>query len=193
MPFDPAYKLSILISLLEDTGYLARAALIADRTMARFGLQGKSFIPLLSAYGCAVPAIMATRTIESKRDRLATIFIAPFMSCSARLPVYTLFIGAFIPNTTVYLNGLPVPTNIVLPANNPISAAAGGTAPVAIDDLLAPQFGTGGPLTNQAGATYLRMPEQLVLGELEGIARGETPAARWKVRTKLERSPNPTS
>jgi ferrous iron transport protein B len=83
---------------LEDSGYLARAAVIADRTMARFGLQGKSFIPLLSAYACAVPAIMATRTIENKRDRIATILIAPFMTCSARLPVYTLVIAAFIPD-----------------------------------------------------------------------------------------------
>lgn len=89
--------LFLFIGLLEDSGYLARAALIADRTMARVGLQGKSFIPLLSAYACAVPAIMATRTIESKRDRIATILIAPFMTCSARLPVYTLIIAAFIP------------------------------------------------------------------------------------------------
>ncbi len=89
--------LFLFIGILEDSGYLARAALIADRTMAKFGLQGKSFIPLLSAYACAVPAIMATRTIESKRDRLATILIAPFMTCSARLPVYTLIIAAFIP------------------------------------------------------------------------------------------------
>ncbi len=89
--------LFLFISLLEDTGYLARAALIADRTMARVGLQGKSFIPLLSAYACAVPAILATRTIENKRDRIATILIAPFMTCSARLPVYTLIIAAFIP------------------------------------------------------------------------------------------------
>lgn len=88
--------LFLFIGILEDSGYLARAALIADRTMAKFGLQGKSFIPLLSAYGCAVPAIMATRTIESKRDRLATILIAPFMTCSARLPVYFLIIAAFI-------------------------------------------------------------------------------------------------
>src|SRR5215471_7412411 len=88
--------LSLFIGVLEDSGYLARAALISDRTMARFGLQGKSFIPLLSAYACAVPAIMATRTIESKRDRLATILIAPLMTCSARLPVYTLIIAAFI-------------------------------------------------------------------------------------------------
>lgn len=85
------------VGILEDSGYLARAAMIADRTMAKVGLQGKSFIPLLSAYACAVPAIMATRTIESKRDRIATILIAPFMTCSARLPVYTLIIAAFIP------------------------------------------------------------------------------------------------
>ena len=90
--------LSFFIGVLEDSGYLARAALISDRTMARFGLQGKSFIPLLSAYACAVPAIMATRTIESKRDRIATILIAPLMTCSARLPVYLLVIAAFIPD-----------------------------------------------------------------------------------------------
>ena len=93
--------LFLFIGILEDSGYLARAALIADRTMARFGLQGKSFIPLLSAYACAVPAIMATRTIEDKRDRIATILIAPFMTCSARLPVYILIIGAFIPDKHV--------------------------------------------------------------------------------------------
>jgi ferrous iron transport protein B len=93
--------LFFFIGILEDSGYLARAAVIADRTMARVGLQGKSFIPLLSAYACAVPAIMATRTIESKRDRIATIFIAPFMTCSARLPVYTLLIAAFVPDRPV--------------------------------------------------------------------------------------------
>jgi ferrous iron transport protein B len=93
--------LFLLIGILEDSGYLARAALIADRTMAKAGLQGKSFIPLLSAYACAVPAIMATRTIENKRDRFATILIAPFMTCSARLPVYTLLIAAFIPDRPV--------------------------------------------------------------------------------------------
>lgn len=89
--------LFLFIGVLEDSGYLARAAVIADRTMARVGLQGKSFIPLLSAYSCAVPAIMATRTIENKRDRIATILIAPFMTCSARLPAYGLIIMAFIP------------------------------------------------------------------------------------------------
>lgn len=90
--------LFLVIGILEDSGYLARAAVTADRAMAKIGLNGKSFIPLLSAFGCAVPAIMATRTIESKRDRLATILIAPFMTCSARLPVYVLLIAAFVPN-----------------------------------------------------------------------------------------------
>jgi ferrous iron transport protein B len=91
--------LFLFIGILEDSGYLARAALIADRVMRAIGLNGKAFIPLLSAYACAVPAIMATRTIENKRERLATIMVAPFMTCSARLPIYTLIIAAFIPNT----------------------------------------------------------------------------------------------
>ena len=90
--------LFLFIGILEDSGYLARAALIADRVMRAIGLNGKAFIPLLSAYACAVPAIMATRTIENKRERLATILIAPFMTCSARLPVYTLIIAAFVPD-----------------------------------------------------------------------------------------------
>ncbi len=93
--------LFLFIGLLEDSGYLARAALIADRTMHSVGLNGKAFIPLLSAYACAVPAIMASRTIENKRDRLATILVAPFMTCSARLPIYTLLIAAFIPERPV--------------------------------------------------------------------------------------------
>ena len=93
--------LFLFIGILEDSGYLTRAAVISDRTMARFGLQGKSFIPLLSAYACAIPAIMATRTIANKRDRLATILIAPFMTCSARLPVYTMIIAAFIPERSL--------------------------------------------------------------------------------------------
>lgn len=96
--------LFLFIGILEDSGYLARAALIADRVMRTIGLNGKAFIPLLSAYACAVPAIMATRTIENKRDRFATILVTPFMTCSARLPVYMLLIAAFVPNIT-YLHG----------------------------------------------------------------------------------------
>ncbi|HUY82873.1 MAG TPA: ferrous iron transporter B [Acidobacteriaceae bacterium] len=93
--------LFLFIGILEDSGYLARAALIADRVMRSIGLNGKAFIPLLSAYACAVPAIMATRTIENKRDRFATILVTPFMTCSARLPVYILIIAAFIPNRPI--------------------------------------------------------------------------------------------
>ena len=90
-----------LIALLEDSGYMARAAFLMDRIMASFGLSGRSFIPLLSSFACAVPGIMSTRSIDNHRDRIATILIAPLMSCSARLPVYVLFISAFIPNQTM--------------------------------------------------------------------------------------------
>ena len=87
--------LFMFLAVLEDSGYLARAAFLMDRLLSKVGLHGKSFIPLLSSFACAIPGIMATRTIENRKDRLATIFVAPFMSCSARLPVYTLLIGAF--------------------------------------------------------------------------------------------------
>jgi len=106
--------LFLFIGILEDSGYLARAALIADRTMAKIGLQGKSFIPLLSAYACAVPAIMSTRVIENKRDRMATIMIAPLMTCSARLPVYTLIILAFVPNVPLIKGVLSLPAATML-------------------------------------------------------------------------------
>jgi ferrous iron transport protein B len=93
--------LFFFIGLLEDTGYMARAAFIMDRIMSRVGLHGKSFIPLLSSYACAIPGIMATRTIENPKDRLVTILVAPLMSCSARLPVYTLMIATLLPAKTV--------------------------------------------------------------------------------------------
>ncbi|REJ78771.1 MAG: ferrous iron transport protein B [Acidobacteria bacterium] len=93
--------LFLFISILEDTGYMARAAFLLDKLMSRVGLHGKAFLPLMSSFACAIPGIMATRTIESKRDRLATILIAPFMSCSARLPVYALMIAAFFAGQTV--------------------------------------------------------------------------------------------
>jgi ferrous iron transport protein B len=87
--------LFLFIAILEDTGYMARAAFLMDRLMRGAGLHGKAFMPLLSSFACAIPGIMATRTIENPKDRIATIMIAPFMSCSARLPVYTLMIAAF--------------------------------------------------------------------------------------------------
>ncbi len=93
--------LFLFILILEESGYLPRAAFLLDRLMGTVGLSGRAFIPLLSSFACAVPGIMATRTIENPRDRLATIMIAPLMTCSARLPVYALIIGAFIPNKQV--------------------------------------------------------------------------------------------
>jgi ferrous iron transport protein B len=94
--------LFLFIGFLEDTGYMARAAFLMDRLMSKVGLHGKSFIPMLSSYACAIPGIMATRTIETPKDRLVTILVAPLMSCSARLPVYTLLIAACIPDMKVF-------------------------------------------------------------------------------------------
>jgi ferrous iron transport protein B len=94
--------LFFFIAILEDTGYMARAAFLMDRLMSKVGLHGKSFIPMLSSFACAIPGIMATRTIESPKDRLVTILVAPLMSCSARLPVYTVLIAACIPQTKLF-------------------------------------------------------------------------------------------
>ena len=94
-----------VVAVLEDCGYMARAAFLMDKIMAKCGLNGKSFIPLLSSVACAVPGIMATRTIENRRDRFATILVAPLMSCSARLPLYFLLIGTFL-NDPWWLPGL---------------------------------------------------------------------------------------
>ncbi len=94
--------LFFFILMLEESGYLPRAAFLLDKLMSKAGLSGRSFIPLLSSFACAIPGIMATRSISSERDRLATIMIAPLMTCSARLPVYALLIAAFIPNQLIY-------------------------------------------------------------------------------------------
>ena len=93
--------LFLFLALLDDCGYMARAAFLMDRLLRWCGLSGKSFIPMLSSFACAVPGIMATRTIENRRDRFATILVAPFMTCSARLPVYALLVGAFVPSTKI--------------------------------------------------------------------------------------------
>ncbi|GHV01019.1 ferrous iron transport protein B [Bacteroidia bacterium] len=106
--------LFLFISIMEDTGYMARAAFIMDKAMHRIGLHGKSFIPLLMGFGCNVPAIMATRTLESRKDRILTILIIPFMSCSARMPVYVLLVSAFFVHwqgavlLSIYLAGVLV-------------------------------------------------------------------------------------
>ena len=100
--------LFLFIGLLEDCGYMARAAFMMDRLMGLLGLSGRSFLPLMSSFACAVPGVMATRVIDDRRDRFVTILIAPLMSCSARLPVYVLMIGAFIPNVNLLGGWLPL-------------------------------------------------------------------------------------
>jgi ferrous iron transport protein B len=105
--------LFLCVAILEGCGYLSRAAFLMDRLLVATGLSGKSFIPLLSSFACAIPGIMATRTIENRRDRLLTILVAPLMSCSARLPVYLLLCGAFVPNVPVGLPWLRLPAVVL--------------------------------------------------------------------------------
>ena len=118
--------LFFFISLMEDTGYMARVSFIMDRLMHKIGLHGKSFIPLLMGFGCNVPAIMATRTLENRKDRMLTMLIAPFMSCSARLPVYVLLISAFFPKNqglvlfSVYIIGIIIAILVALVFKNTI-------------------------------------------------------------------------
>src|SRR6202040_1630584 len=94
--------LFLFILLLEDLGYMGRAAFLMDRIMGGAGLHGRAFIPLLSSFACAIPGIMATRVIDDRRARLTTILVAPLMTCSARIPVYTLIISAFVPSTYIW-------------------------------------------------------------------------------------------
>lgn len=98
--------LFLILGLLEDSGYLARGAMLIDKPLSKIGLNGKSFVPLLSGFACAIPAIMATRTIANKRERLLTIFIIPLMSCSARLPIYALLIAFLMPSDKPWLGGI---------------------------------------------------------------------------------------
>ncbi|MEO6079753.1 MAG: ferrous iron transport protein B [Steroidobacteraceae bacterium] len=116
--------LFFFILLLEDSGYLPRAAFLLDRLMGRVGLSGRAFIPLLSSFACAIPGIMAARTIPNMRDRLATILLAPLMTCSARLPVYTLVIGAFIPRQMIGIFNLQGLVMFALYAVGVLSALA---------------------------------------------------------------------
>lgn len=116
------FMMFLLLSLLEDSGYMSRAAFVMDRLMRFIGLPGKAFVPMLLGFGCTVPAVMATRTLENKRDRFLTVFMTPFMSCGARLPVYALFAAAFFPQTpgllvfSIYIVGviLAVLTGLLL-------------------------------------------------------------------------------
>ncbi len=138
--------LFLFVAILEECGYMARAAYLMDGMMSRVGLSGKSFIPLLSSFACAVPGIMATRVIENRRDRLVTILVAPLMSCSARLPVYTLLIAAFIPDyrflggwlglqgfTIVALYGLGIITAICVAKLLKVTLLKGETPPFVME------------------------------------------------------------
>ncbi|QEN06600.1 ferrous iron transport protein B [Oceanispirochaeta crateris] len=112
IPF--VFFMFLMLSLLEDSGYMARAAFVMDRFMGKIGLPGKAFVPMIVGFGCTVPAILATRTLDNKRDRMITIFMVPMMSCGARLPVYALFAAAFFPTSTglivfsLYMTGILV-------------------------------------------------------------------------------------
>ncbi|KKK49443.1 hypothetical protein LCGC14_3135020, partial [marine sediment metagenome] len=109
------FMLFLAIAVLEDSGYMARAAFVMDRLMHRIGLHGKSFIPMLIGFGCTVPGVLATRTLESRRDRLTTMLVLPLFSCSARLPIYVLILGAFFPRRKVFsLFGIADVTNQAL-------------------------------------------------------------------------------
>jgi len=142
--------LFVCVALLEGCGYLARAAYLMDRLLAGVGLSGRSFIPLLSSFACAIPGIMATRTIENRRDRLLTILVAPLMSCSARLPVYLLFTAAFVPNTAVAgLSWLRLPAVVL------VAMYAVGVVTAAVVALL-------------LSRTILRGPPQPFVMELPG-------------------------
>jgi ferrous iron transport protein B len=116
--------LFLILGLLEDSGYLSRGAMLIDRPLSKIGLNGKSFVPLLSGFACAIPAIMAARTISNKRERFLTIFVIPLMSCSARLPVYALLIAFLIPADKAWIGGLVLASIYVFSIVSSIIVAA---------------------------------------------------------------------
>jgi ferrous iron transport protein B len=116
--------LFLILGLLEDSGYLSRGAMLIDRPLSKIGLNGKSFVPMLSGFACAIPAIMAARTISNKRERFLTIFIIPLMSCSARLPVYALLIAFLIPADKAWIGGLVLASIYVFSISSSIIVAA---------------------------------------------------------------------
>jgi ferrous iron transport protein B len=151
--------------LLEDVGYMARAAFVVDRAMGRIGLEGRAFVALLSSYACAVPGIMATRTIPSPRNRLVTILVAPLMTCSARLPVYALLIGAFVPAEKV--GGLGLQGLVLLGLY-----LLGGFAAVAAAAILKRTVGRGEALPFYLELPPYRIPPpRLVAYQVWGAAR----------------------
>jgi ferrous iron transport protein B len=156
--------LFFFIQLLEDSGYMARAAFLLDRLMGGVGLHGRAFIPLLSSFACAVPGIMAARTIENRADRIATIMIAPLMTCSARLPVYTLIIAAFVPQRTVLGGWVGLPGLVMFTLY-----AAGILSALVVAFILKRTIlhGAREPLLMQLPAYRLPRPRNVALGLYE--------------------------
>ncbi len=187
--------LFLFLTVLEDVGYLARAAFIVDRVMRGVGLHGKAFIPLMSSFACAIPGIMAARTIESRRDRLVTILVAPFMSCSARLPVYALMIGAFIPPAygwiallSMYALSVAVALLAALVLRKTIFRGAASTFILelprykmpSLRDVLRTVFDRGAVFVKQAGTVILAI--SIVLWFLAYFPRSEEVKARAEAR-----------
>ena len=156
--------LFLFIQVLEDSGYMARAAFLLDRLMGGVGLHGRAFIPLLSSFACAVPGVMATRTIENRADRLATIMIAPLMTCSARLPVYALLIAAFVPDRPVFGGVIGLPGLVMF-----ILYAAGILAALLVAFILKRTLFQGArePLLMELPAYRLPRPSNIALGLAE--------------------------
>jgi ferrous iron transport protein B len=152
--------LFLFVAVLEGCGYLARAAYLMDRLLVGAGLSGKSFIPLLSSFACAIPGIMAARTIENRRDRLLTILVAPLMSCSARLPVYLLFCGAFVPDVAVGFPGLRLPAVVLVSMY-----AVGVVTAAAVAWVLSRTLFTGPPQPFVMELPGWRWPQPLVVLE----------------------------
>ena len=161
--------LYLCISLLEDSGYLARAAMLADPLLSRVGLHGKSFIPMLMGFGCNVPAVMATRTIENRKARLLTMLVLPFMSCSARLPVYVILCGAFFPDKAVYVMCLLYALGIIIAfvaaavLNRCYRRGADSSFVMEIPPYRAPQAASVVRHTWEKGRQYLRKMGGIIL------------------------------
>ena len=202
--------LFLFIGLLEDCGYMARAALLMDRLLTPCGLSGKSFIPLLSSFACAIPGVMATRTIDDPKDRIATMLVAPLMSCSARLPVYAIFIGAFIPDRTLWggfgLQGLVllalycVGIAVAVPVAWIVKKTLlkGQPAPFVLElpSYKMPDAGTVGMRVYQSARHFLERAGTLILAAtivmwaLAYFPRSETIAAHYEAeRTRLADAP----
>lgn len=202
--------LFLFIGLLEDCGYMARAALLMDRLLTPCGLSGKSFIPLLSSFACAIPGVMATRTIDDPKDRIATMLVAPLMSCSARLPVYAIFIGAFIPDRTLWggfgLQGLVllalycVGIVVAIPVAWIVKKTLlkGQPAPFVLElpSYKMPDAGTVGMRVYQSARHFLERAGTLILAAtivmwaLAYFPRSETIAAHYEAeRTRLADAP----